>query len=311
MMKRLTITACVALALYSAPLIAQDGLPDIPVDSRMKLLMYDESDIYTITTKYGYQTHIVFDAREEINTISIGDRSMWQIIPAGNRLFIRPMNENVSTNMTIITNKRSYQFDLKSLPIDSSEMPLYVARFIYDLGAYQHAAAVHKQTVQAEEKPVPSTIVEAPVAAPVVLMPETKIEPTVKEPEPIAIATIPSVEPEKETAPTVKVAETAKTMDTAKARATQGKPNYNYTYTGPDNLAPVKVYDDGAFTYIHYAALKEPLPKIFSMENGVKKEQAFYYLKDGYIVIESVAREWKVQFNDGTVTIYNEVLNPQ
>jgi len=76
-------------------------------DSRIKLLPYDESDVYTITTRPGYQTNVVFGRGEEIQTISVGDRSFWQLIPAGNRLFIRPMNEDVSTNMTILTNRHS------------------------------------------------------------------------------------------------------------------------------------------------------------------------------------------------------------
>ena len=101
-------------------------------DSRIKTLNYNDSSVYTISTKFGYQTSIVFERGEEIETISVGDRSLWQIIPSGNRIFIRPMDENVITNMTVLTNKRSYQFDLKALSIEKSDLPIYVARFAYD-----------------------------------------------------------------------------------------------------------------------------------------------------------------------------------
>lgn len=100
-------------------------------DRRIKLLPYEETSVYTITTRYGYQTNIVFAPNEEVETISVGDRSPWQIIPAGNRIFIRPMEEEVITNMTVLTNKHSYQFDLKSLGSDKPEGNIYVAQFVY------------------------------------------------------------------------------------------------------------------------------------------------------------------------------------
>ena len=99
-------------------------------NSRIKLLSYDESNVFVIRTKYGYQTNIVFSPQEEIQTISVGDRSLWQIIPAGNRLFIRPLTENITTNMTLITNKHSYEFDLKSVD-NGNESNIYVAKFVY------------------------------------------------------------------------------------------------------------------------------------------------------------------------------------
>lgn len=129
-MKRLFfIIPCLALA---ATVARADGPePQFPVDSRMKLLMYDETDIYTIPTKYGYQTNIVFGPREEIQTISVGDRSLWQIIPAKHILFLRPQQENVSTNMTVMTNLHTYQFDLKSVGEEKNTSIIYVAKFVY------------------------------------------------------------------------------------------------------------------------------------------------------------------------------------
>ena len=99
-------------------------------NSRIRLLSYDETNVYVIRTKYGYQTNIVFSPQEEIQTISVGDRSLWQIIPAGNRLYIRPLTENITTNMTLITNKNSYEFDLKSVS-RGNESNIYVAKFEY------------------------------------------------------------------------------------------------------------------------------------------------------------------------------------
>ncbi|MFN9109523.1 MAG: TrbG/VirB9 family P-type conjugative transfer protein, partial [Bacteroidota bacterium] len=124
-------TLMMVLALPAQQVLADGLQTDLPSDQRMVVLPYDESDIYTINTRVGYQTSLVLGRDEEVETISVGDRSLWQIIPSGQRLFIRPMVENLSTNMTIVTNRRSYHFDLKSLAEDSEESPVYVARFHY------------------------------------------------------------------------------------------------------------------------------------------------------------------------------------
>ena len=80
----------------------------ITSDSRIKTFVYNPNEVFTITTHYGYQSNIEFGPKETIDTISVGDRVGWQIIPAGRRLFIRAMEENAHTNMTIVTNMRAY-----------------------------------------------------------------------------------------------------------------------------------------------------------------------------------------------------------
>jgi len=123
-----------------------------PVDERIRQLAYNAGDVYTITTKYGYQTNIVFAPSEEIETISVGDKSVWQIIPSANRIFIRPMEEDSTTNMTVLTNRRSYQFDLKSLGPAVTEGNIYVATFVYpeDIIAAAQAAAAAEAAAAAQ-----------------------------------------------------------------------------------------------------------------------------------------------------------------
>lgn len=137
------IPRCIVLFLLLSIMPAYaDGMPDIatrthlkiaekiPVDNRIKILTYNPQDVYMVPTKYGYQTSIVFAHNEEIKTVSVGDRSMWQIIPSGNRMFIRPMDDGLATNMTIITNIREYNFDIKSIASDQTNN-LYVVQFRY------------------------------------------------------------------------------------------------------------------------------------------------------------------------------------
>lgn len=116
-----------------APAYAADISQPVVSDSRVKTFVYNENEVYTILTQFGYQTNIEFGRGEEIQTISVGDRVSWQIIPAGRRLFIQTLNDEAQTNMTVVTDRRSYQFDLQSTghTKGNEDRLVYVARFYY------------------------------------------------------------------------------------------------------------------------------------------------------------------------------------
>ncbi|MDX1916592.1 MAG: TrbG/VirB9 family P-type conjugative transfer protein [Rickettsiaceae bacterium] len=108
---------------------------DLPVtrDSRIKTYIYNKSEVFMLILHFGYQSHIEFAEGEVPQTISVGDSFAWKITPLENRLFIRPLEKNIKTNMTIITNKRTYQFDLvaKELEEGMEEDLVYQIRFFY------------------------------------------------------------------------------------------------------------------------------------------------------------------------------------
>lgn len=104
----------------------------LTVDNRIKTYVYNANEVYLLLVHFGYQSHIEFAKGEEIATISLGDSYAWSLTPLDNRLFIKAMEKNIRTNMTIITNKRTYQFDLvsKELSNDNDQL-VYVVRFFY------------------------------------------------------------------------------------------------------------------------------------------------------------------------------------
>lgn len=136
MMTRFTRCMCLLIALLTLGALTPSAAmaQSITTDSRIKTLVFSPNDVFAITTHYGYQSNIEFGEKESIETISVGDRVAWQISPAGRRLFIRAMEENAHTNMTVVTNLRAYQFDLRSSSADavfgSAELT-YVVRFFY------------------------------------------------------------------------------------------------------------------------------------------------------------------------------------
>jgi len=105
----------------------------ITTDARIKTNIYNPNEVYLIVLHYGFQSNIEFGPGEEVETISLGDTFGWQITTLGRRLIIRPLEKSIKTNMTVITNKRTYQFDIVSKDTEQGyEKDLvYVTRFYY------------------------------------------------------------------------------------------------------------------------------------------------------------------------------------
>lgn len=104
----------------------------IATDVRIRQVMYSANEIYEIVGTYGYQTVIEFSDSEEIKLVAIGDSIAWQAVPAGSRLFLKPVEPDTATNLTITTNKRIYYFNLVSSRNKSRDLLTYTVRFVYN-----------------------------------------------------------------------------------------------------------------------------------------------------------------------------------
>lgn len=252
---------------------------------------YYPSDIYSIPTKCGYQTSIVFADDEEIQTISVGDRSTWQIIPSGSRLFIRPLVEGVATNMTVITSKRSYQFDISSAKGKRGRV-IYVATFTYKKAEKALAAASAAETEPVA--PPPQGTAET-VVAPFYAAPSPYISPSEKSPATAAVA--------------IPVADMSSYSGMAPA---PGALNHNYTFSGPDSLAPAHTYDNGiSTTYVRYVSLPQPLPSAYVVDAEGREIPVPARVEDGVMAIDTIAGELRLVRPEGTVHLYNENINPR
>jgi type IV secretion system protein VirB9 len=110
-----------------------DELP-ITTDSRIKTYIYSPNEVFLLVLHYGFQSHIEFAKNELVENVTMGDSFAWKITPLANRLFIKPLEQNIRTNMTIITNKRTYQFDIIARELEDEEEEkdlVYAIRFFY------------------------------------------------------------------------------------------------------------------------------------------------------------------------------------
>lgn len=262
-------------------------------DSRIKTFVYNPNEVFSITTHYGYQSNIEFGPKEVIDTISVGDRVAWQVIPAGRRLFIRAMEENARTNMTIVTNQRAYQFDLRSSSANAvfgSEELTYVVRFFYP-GEAVAGGAVYVP-------PVMNTPVARDLPPPAPAATTAKPTAAAKIPAPAQIpAPMPSPLPQVSAAPP------------APAPMPASAPmNYRYTFSGPNDLAPTKIYDDGKTTYFKLPPSAMPKFAILTAR-GETVDVSSRRTQDGLFAVDAVAPRFRLNQSGSEVIVYNESGN--
>jgi type IV secretion system protein VirB9 len=123
--------ALLAAALLAAALGAAAGAPAFAEDARLIERLYDPAAVVRIDGKAGVQATIRFAEDEHIENVAIGDSQKWQVTPnkRANLLFVKPLSERAATNMTVVTDRRTYLFDLVASPAHRN--PVYVMGFVY------------------------------------------------------------------------------------------------------------------------------------------------------------------------------------
>lgn len=126
----------VALALTASlagPVLATETPRPGATDSRIRTVTYDPDQVVRLTGYFGIQTMLEFAPDERIENVSIGDALGWQVTPnkKANLLFLKPLDRTAATNMTVVTDRRRYVFELVVAGPKASTRDLaYVVRFV-------------------------------------------------------------------------------------------------------------------------------------------------------------------------------------
>jgi len=128
------IALALIFALPSFAYAVQKPKP-LPGDSRLQYYVYKPNEVFAYTGYFEIQSRIDLDPKEQIITISMGNAGgLWDIIPSGHRLFIKPKVFDATTNMTIITDKRIYYFELYAAKAEegiNDKKINFAVKFIY------------------------------------------------------------------------------------------------------------------------------------------------------------------------------------
>ena len=221
----------------------------IATDRRIQTLRYSPNEVYKFTGHYGYQSSIEFAPDELIQTISVGDSVSWLINPTGHRLFIKPIEQDATTNMTVITDKRTYLFELHARETENirDRSMVFVVRFIYPEDDLEGFASVGSGGA-GDSLPDPAG------------------------------------QPQKY--------------------------NFNYSLRGSEVISPIRIFDDGEFTYFEFRNKNADVPAFFRVDS-VGNEEVINFRKQGdYIIVERVASRFTLRMGPEIVCVYNEAMPP-
>lgn len=123
------LRALTGSAVLLAPVLLAISSPSLG-DERLVEHPYDKDEVVRINGKAGVQVTIEFGKGEAIENVAVGDSQAWQITPnkRADLLFVKPLEATAHTNMTVVTNRHTYFFDLVA---SAKAKPLYMLRFTY------------------------------------------------------------------------------------------------------------------------------------------------------------------------------------
>ncbi len=101
-------------------------------DNRIQSIEYRNNQVVRIRAAPGYQVTIELAPDERIESVALGDSGAFQVTAnkAGNLLFVKPVQADISTNLTVVTDVRTYNFELVGVAEAGGDLP-YAIRFSY------------------------------------------------------------------------------------------------------------------------------------------------------------------------------------
>ena len=218
----------------------------VPVfsDPRIKTMTYGPDQVYKYTGYLKYQTSMELAPGETVQTITLGDPTGWRINPSGNKVFMKPIDVDVTTNMMMITNKRTYLFELRAEEVKDIGDPrlTWILRFVYpDEG----------------ESSVVSTAFGGDG--------------------------VPDLD----------------TDDLSHY-------NFRYTITGSEDISPIRIFDDGEFTFFEFRGINADIPAIFQVNKEGEEALINFRSRGHYIVVERVSGRYTLRLGNQVVCVFNE-----
>jgi type IV secretion system protein VirB9 len=132
------VLAALAITPAAFPAAAESPARSPVIDGRIRDLQYSADRIYPLQGRVGFQIDLQFEGGEYFVGMGAGDLAGLSFVAQDNHLFLKPKAARVGTNITVLTNRRQYQFDYATVAAARAARggglraePIYVLRFHY------------------------------------------------------------------------------------------------------------------------------------------------------------------------------------
>ncbi|KPU95201.1 conjugal transfer protein TrbG [Variovorax paradoxus] len=123
--------------------------PEGHVDARVRTIDYDPEDVISLHGYVGYQIHLQFAEGETFVNLGSGDNGSFDVGAQRNHLFLKPKEAQANTNLTILTDRRTYHFDYIVSPRApagaAARRMIYSIRFNYPADTLRAAEEASKR----------------------------------------------------------------------------------------------------------------------------------------------------------------------
>lgn len=116
MRRLLSAFLLVVSLLQSGIASAELGAIPLPGDNRLVVFSYDANNTYTILARPKSVTDIALHPGENIVALAVGDTTQWVITKTTGHVFIKPIQADIATTATLVTDQRTYQLTLRASP---------------------------------------------------------------------------------------------------------------------------------------------------------------------------------------------------
>lgn len=143
------VLVLVAIAGALTPVYAESVPKRGALDARVRTAVFQPGQVYRITAFVGYHVHVQFESGESFVGLGAGDIDGLSFVSQGAHLFLKPKAPRVATNLTVITDRRSYLFEYSAearRPDPRIDEVMYSLAFEYaPVGASKDPVAVALQ----------------------------------------------------------------------------------------------------------------------------------------------------------------------
>jgi type IV secretion system protein VirB9 len=82
--------------------------------------------------------------------------------------------------------------------------------------------------------------------------------------------------------------------------------NFNYNLAGSDIIAPLRIFDDGKFTYFEFSDVNAELPAFFLVDFASNESLVNYRVMGKYVVVEKVGSRFTLRNGPHITCVFNE-----
>lgn len=243
----------ILISLSFTPVHAAVQPMPVPQDPRIKTVVYSANEVVELKGHFGRTINVQFADYEQITDVGLGDKEAWvtATVSAKNGLVLKPQRANASTNLIVITNKRTYNFALEArgevdefgvpkMPAANTKDMTYAVRFTYP---DDEAAALREKERSASQQISASMPIDA--------------------------------------------------FD------------FSYSYSGSEGSKPLRVFDDGKFTYFTFPETMT-VPAIFAVDANGNEALVNFHKRGPYYVVERMESQFTLRSGDYVTCIFND-----